>query len=175
MAAEVDQLCGPKHQPHGGDLFRAGNSSGRVLVDGEREEVIRPRVRERQKKGSTSEVTLASYESASNPEELQDSIVLALMTGVSTREISDVKPRSPSVSKSNVSRLWQSVGHKFVDQLRGQSLLEQDWTVLMLEQKRCQEPFSQIPVLASCAVAASAQPRFAAGLAGLEGRQPQGK
>jgi len=133
MASEVDQLCGPKHQPTGGDLFRAGNSSGRVLVDGEREEVVRPRVRERQQSGSTSEVTLASYESASNPEDLQDSIVSALMAGVSTREITDVKPRSPSVSKSNVSRLWQSVGHKFVDQLRGESLSERDWTVLMLD------------------------------------------
>jgi transposase-like protein len=133
MASEVDELCGPKHQPAGGELFRAGSSSGRVLVDGDREEVMRPRVRKQQPDGSTSEVSLASYESASHPEELQASIVLALMAGVSTREISDVKPRSPSVSKSNVSRLWQSVGHKFVDQLRGESLSEEDWTVLMLD------------------------------------------
>jgi len=81
----------------------------------------------------TSEVTLASYESASNPEELQVSIVSALIAGVSIREISDVKPRSPSVSKSNVSRLWQSAGQKFVEQLRSQSLSEQDWTVLVLD------------------------------------------
>ena len=133
MASEVDELCGPKHQPTGGELFRAGNSSGRVLVDGEGEEVLRPRVRKRHQSGSTSEVTLASYASASNPEELQASIVLALMAGVSTREITDVKPRSPGVGKSNVSRLWQSVGHKFVDQLRGESLAEQDWVAVMLD------------------------------------------
>jgi len=133
MASEVDELCGPKHQPNGGELFRSGSSSGRVLVDGEREEVVRPRVRERQQSGSTSEVTLASYESASHPEELQSSILSALMAGVSTREIAEVKPRSPSVSKSNVSRLWQSAGQKFVEQLRSPSLSEQDWTVLMLD------------------------------------------
>ena len=133
MAAEVDHLCGPKHQPNESALFRAGNSSGRVLVDGEREEVVRPRVRQEQASGSTTEVTLASYQSASNPEELQASIVLALMAGVSTREIEQVKPHSPSVSKSNVSRLWQSAGHKFVDQLRAPSLAEQDWAVLMLD------------------------------------------
>jgi len=133
MASEVDQLCGPKHQPTGGELFRAGSSTGRVLVDGDREEVVRPRVRERQEGGSTSEVTLASYESASNPEALQASIVSALMAGVSTREIVDVKPGSPSVSKSNVSRLWQSAGQKFVEQLRSPSLAEQDWAVLMLD------------------------------------------
>jgi putative transposase len=133
MAAEVDQLCGPKHQPNGSDPFRAGSSIGRVLVDGEREEVVRPRVRQQQASGSTTEVPLASYQSASNPEELQASIVSALMAGVSTREIEQVKPRSPSVSKSNVSRLWQSVGHKFVGQLRAPSLSEQDWAVLMLD------------------------------------------
>ena len=133
MAAEVDHLCGPKHQPNESALFRAGNSSGRVLVDGEREEVVRPRVRQEQASSSTTEVTLASYQSASNPEELQASIVLALMAGVSTREIEQVKPHSPSVSKSNVSRLWQSAGHKFVDQLRAPSLSEQDWAVLMLD------------------------------------------
>jgi putative transposase len=133
LAAEVDQLCGPKHQPNDSELFRAGSSSGRVLVDGEREEVVRPRVRQEQPNGSTTEVPLASYQSASNPEELQSSIVSALMAGVSTREIKQVKPHSPSVSKSNVSRLWQSVGHKFVDQLRAPSLCEQDWAVLMLD------------------------------------------
>jgi len=38
-----------------------------------------------------------------------------------------------TVGKSNVSRLWQSVGHKFVDQLRGESLAEQDWVAVMLD------------------------------------------
>ena len=133
MASEVDELCGPKHQPNSGNRFRVVSSSGRVLVDGEREEVTRPRVRKRKESGSTSEVTLASYASASNPEELQASIVLALMAGVSTREITEVKPRNPDVGKSNVSRLWQSVGHKFVDQLRGESLAEQDWVAVMLD------------------------------------------
>ncbi|NOY42724.1 MAG: hypothetical protein GXP26_12925 [Planctomycetes bacterium] len=133
MASEVEHLCGPKHQPTGSELYRAGSSSGRVLVDGQREEVVRPRVRQQQADGSTSEVALTSYESASSPEELQASILSALMAGVSTREISDVKPHSPGVGRSNVSRLWQSAGQKFVEQLRSQSLSEQDWTVLMLD------------------------------------------
>ncbi|MEO2047808.1 MAG: IS256 family transposase, partial [Pirellulales bacterium] len=53
MAAEVEHLCGPKHQPNDSVLYRAGNSLGRVLVDGEREEVMRPRVRQQQPNGST--------------------------------------------------------------------------------------------------------------------------
>ena len=45
MASEVNELCGPKHQPSSSQYVRSGSSSGRVLVDGERESVVRPRVR----------------------------------------------------------------------------------------------------------------------------------
>ena len=41
MAAEVNELCGPKHKPSVSDHFRAGSSSGRVLLDGA---IICPRV-----------------------------------------------------------------------------------------------------------------------------------
>jgi putative transposase len=37
------------------------------------------------------------------------------------------------VSKSNVSRHWKSVGHKFVEQLRDVDLSEKDWVILMLD------------------------------------------
>jgi putative transposase len=41
MAAEVTALCGPKHSPTDGDLFRSGSSSGRVIFEGQREDVVR--------------------------------------------------------------------------------------------------------------------------------------
>ncbi len=44
MAEEVTELCGSKHQPTGGGVFRAGSSTGRVLYEGERAEITRPRV-----------------------------------------------------------------------------------------------------------------------------------
>lgn len=134
MAEEVTQLCGPKHQPTGGDTFRSGSSAGRVIYEGQREEIVRPRVRRRNEDGSTSEVPLASYQAASCPEQLHASIIDALIAGVSTRDISQVHPESsPGVKKSNVSRLWQSVGHQFVDELRGKDLSEKDWAILMLD------------------------------------------
>jgi len=133
MAEEVTALCGAKHHPAGGEYFRSGSSSGRVLVDGEREEIVRPRVRRRRQGGETSEIKLETYQAASCPRELQQSIVTALVAGVSTREVARVQPRSPGVGKSNVSRLWQSVGHKFVDELRGKELTTKDWAVLMLD------------------------------------------
>ncbi len=133
MAAEVNELCGPKHHPVESDHFRAGSSSGRVLFEGEREEVVRPRVRKQNGDGSSEEVVLATYQAAGDPTQLQASIVNALMHGVSTRNVKKMKPNSPGVGKSNVSRHWQSVGHKFVEELRGRDFTEENWVVLMLD------------------------------------------
>ncbi len=133
MAAEVSELCGPKHHPVESDHFRAGSSSGRVLFEGEREEVVRPRVRKQNGDGSSEEVVLATYQAAGDPTQLQASIVNALMHGVSTRDVKKMKPNSPGVGKSNVSRHWQSVGHKFVEGLRERDLSQENWVVLMLD------------------------------------------
>ncbi len=133
MASEVNELCGPKHHPAESDHFRAGTSSGRVLFEGEREDVIRPRVRKRNADGSSREVVLDTYQAAGNPHQLQESIVTALMHGVSTRDVKKVKPNSPGVGRSNVSRHWKSVGHKFVEELRSRDLSQENWVVLMLD------------------------------------------
>ena len=135
MAEEVTELCGAKHRPSDdGDGFRSGSSPGRVIYEGRREEIQRPRVRQRTDDGSTCEVPLATYQAASCPEQLRDSIVSALVAGVSTRDVAGVVPdNAPGVGKSNVSRHWQSVGHKFVDELRGKELSEKDWVILRLD------------------------------------------
>jgi transposase-like protein len=90
-------------------------------------------VRKRIDESKSEEVVLATYEAARDPSQLQDSIVTALMHGVSTRDVQKIKPKSPGVGKSNVSRHWQSVGHKFVDELRGRDLSAENWAVLMLD------------------------------------------
>ena len=133
MAAEVDELCGAKHQPSDSDHFRAGSSPGRVVVEGERESVVRPRVRKRSSDGGSEEAVLTTYQAARDPSQLQDSIVTALMHGVSTRDVGKIKPNSSGVGRSNVSRLWQSVGFKFVDELRGRDFSQQNWVALMLD------------------------------------------
>ena len=133
MASEVSELCGPKHHPEQGEHFRAGTSPGRVLVDGEREELVRPRVRRVDSSGTSHEVRLATYRAACDPEQLAASIVQALSSGVSTRELKNVKPKSPGVSRSNVSRHWQEVGHQFVEALRSKDLSSENWVVLMLD------------------------------------------
>jgi len=133
MAEEVTHLCGPKHAPAAGSKYRAGSSPGRVLVGGEREEVSRPRVRERTSDGKSREVTLASYVAASDPGELQSQVIQALMSGVSTREMSKVKPNSPGVGRSQVSRLWEEAGRRRVDELRSRDLSATPWCAMMLD------------------------------------------
>lgn len=105
MAAEVTELCGPKHHPSSSDHYRAGSASGLVLVEGEREDITRPRVRRRTSDGSHCEVELASYQAAKDPQQLQEQIVQAIVSGVSSRAIEEIKPKSPGVKRSNVSRL----------------------------------------------------------------------
>jgi putative transposase len=132
MAAEVSELCGPKHHPNESGNLRAGSSPGRVLVDGDRVEVVRPRVR-RVDTGSGQEVPLSTYQAACDPSQLTASIIQALSSGVSTREMENIKPNSPGVKRSNVSRHWQQVGHQFVDKLRKKDLSNPHWVALMLD------------------------------------------
>lgn len=134
MAEEVTALCGSKHHPAEVDCYRAGSSSGRVIYEGEREEVVRPRVRQRLEDGKSSEVQLETYRAASDPSQLKASIMNALIAGVSTRSIADVQSdKAPGVSKSNVSRYWKTVGDRFVKELRGVDLSTTNWLVLMLD------------------------------------------
>ena len=72
MAAEVTELCGPKHAPASSDHHRAGSASGRVLLEGEQEDIDRPRVRHMI---SSKEVELASYRAAKDLQQLQAQIV----------------------------------------------------------------------------------------------------
>ncbi len=60
VAAEVSELCGPKHDPASSEHYRAATSPGRVLYEGEREEVVRPRVRSKAADGTSQEVELAT-------------------------------------------------------------------------------------------------------------------
>ena len=117
-AAEVTELCGPKHAPLGSDHYRAGTSPGRVLYEGEREQVVRPRVRSKSEDSTSQEVELASYRIAKDSEQLQSQIVQtqivqAIVPGASTRDLEAIKPSSPGVKRSKrlttVARSGQQV------------------------------------------------------------------
>ena len=132
MAAEVEELCGPKHRPGGDEYRRAGSSPGVVLGEGRREEIVRPRVRRRSGEKAV-EVRLATYSSAQEPGELEAMLVRAVASGVSGREMERVHPESPRTSKSSVSRLWIKEGKRFLEELRTRDVASKDWLVLVLD------------------------------------------
>jgi putative transposase len=103
MAEEVAMLCGPKQQPAGGEYFRSGSSPGRIRIGGQRESLIRPRVRCRTSGGTTEEVSLSTYEGASNPGQLEASILAVLKAGVSSREVAYIAGDSHGTSRASDS------------------------------------------------------------------------
>jgi len=134
MAGEVAELCGRKYQPTDDNPYRrAGSAEGQVVIEGRSEKVRRPRVRKTTEKGSTEEVRLRTYESAQQRDELHAMMLRALTAGVSGREMADVHPESPGVSKSSVSRLWKEAGTKQIEELRGKDIASRDWLVMMLD------------------------------------------
>lgn len=134
MAAEVAQLCGDKYHPKAeATCRRSGSAPGYVVWEGNREDVKRPRVRCGKGDGSTEEVHLQTYESARQLDQLHEMVLRALSAGVSGRELSDVHPESPNVSKSSVSRLWTEAGTKLVNELRTRDIASRDWLALMLD------------------------------------------
>lgn len=134
MAAEVEELTGPKYHPTGDrEHRRAGSAEGHVLYEGREETVKRPRVRRVNPDGSTQEVQLATYLAAQEPSELEAAIVRAMAAGTSSREVSAVYPESPKTSRANVSRLWATVGAANVLDFRARDIASPDWLVLMLD------------------------------------------
>ena len=82
MAEEVEGLCGPRYRPDGASqVHRAGSERGSVYLDGDKEEIRRPRVRHR----SDGEVTLESYRAAASQEGLFEKIVGLVGEGMSQR------------------------------------------------------------------------------------------
>ncbi len=134
MATEVSELCGIKYHPdEQAEHQRAGSADGFVVWEGKREDVRRPRVRRNTEDGSTEEVRLETYGAARQRDELHAMVFRALGAGVSSREVSKVHPKSPAVSKSSVSRLWQQAGAKQVEELRSHDIASPDWLVMMLD------------------------------------------
>lgn len=134
LAAEVEELAGPKYHPTDDRVYRrAGSADGQVLCEGRRETIKRPRVRRVNKDGSTKEVPLETYQAAQEPSELQAAVIRALVAGASSREVSAVYPESPKTSRSNVSRLWVKAGAAEVTSFRSRGIASQDWLVMMLD------------------------------------------
>ena len=135
MAEEVRQICGERYRREAGSpRYRAGSSPGYILHDGRRMEVTRPRVRDRQVEGATTEVRLATYETAQDPAALKADLLEALRCGVSSREQKRLRgDRTPGTSRSEVSRLWVAEGKRLLGEFRSRTIQRDDWLALLLD------------------------------------------
>lgn len=131
---EVSALCGPKHQPETDGVHRrAGSAQSSIYLDGKKESLKKPRVRE--KRGPKSfEVELKTWKVAQNPKEWEEAMKRAILCGVSCREMSELTPEKlRGMSKSNVSRLWQRKAANIAEEMQQKSLGDIDLVVLMLD------------------------------------------
>lgn len=128
MAEEVEALCGPRYRPDGSsDYRRAGSERGSVYLDGDKEEVRRPRVRHQ----SGGEVPLESYRAASSQEGLFEQIVGLVGEGMSQRGVE--RASKGTISKSAVSRMWEDKSREQLALVRERPLDQIEWLSVMID------------------------------------------
>ena len=104
-----------------------GTSPDRVLYKGEREEVVRPRVRSQSNDGASHEFVVEGYRFAIDPEHVKSQLGQAIEGSVRTHSVEEIKPSSFGAKQSNLSRMCQEAGNKFVEKLRGKELTSTTW------------------------------------------------
>jgi transposase-like protein len=128
MAAEVDQLCGPKYRPDTTSEFRrAGSEPGRVFVNGGKQKVTRPRVRTH----DGQEVTLETYRAASDQKGLFDTVVEAVAAGLPVRGVE--RCHGGAVKRTQASQMWIEESRAQLDTLRSRNLVAEDWLALWID------------------------------------------
>jgi len=106
LEEEVASLCGPKYQPASDSpCCRAGSEKGSAYINGEREEITRPRVRHE----DDGEVVLNTYRAARSQRNLFADVTSAMLEGMSRTSRLEAARANPlsapfwSVSKSGES------------------------------------------------------------------------
>jgi len=134
MAQEVTDLCGPAYHPRPGAVHRrAGSAEGKIVVEGEAEDVRRPRMRQRTASGKEAEAMPRSYIAAQDCGAVHEALLRAVAAGVSTRGVKRVFPAAPATSSSSVSRLWVEEGRKLFAAFRERGLAGEAWFALMVD------------------------------------------
>jgi transposase-like protein len=146
----VAEFCGALHRPDAeASCYRAGSAPGFFRVEGRRERIKRPRVRQRQADGSSAEQHLATYALAHDPATLQRHIVELLMSGTSTRDVGRIGTTG-GMSRSHASRFWQEASAEFLDAFRSRPIDRDDWLVLMLDGVHFSKDITAVVAMGIC-------------------------
>jgi putative transposase len=128
MEEEVNQLCGAKYSRQNPESAcrRAGSEKGIAYINGTREDVIRPRVRD-----GEGEVKLTSYETARDQSLLFDQVVEAVAAGMPVRGVEDC--HGGAVKRTQASQMWVQRSAEVFEEFRSRSLAGEDWLALQLD------------------------------------------
>ena len=130
MKAEVVALCGPHYHPAPEAAHRrAGSASGQFRLNGAEARFARPRVRRKQGR----EVWLKTYAAVRDADQVQEEILRAVTSGVSTRDVRRVHPNGRGFSASEVSRHWAEGSLRYLEMLRGRDLRAEPLAILILD------------------------------------------
>lgn len=134
VESEVRELCGESYHPgEEAACYRAGSAPSSVYIDNKREELKRPRVR-RGTGSDSEEVSLKIWKLARDPEEWEQAMMRAILCGVSTRKVSQMRESEVrGESRSSLSRLWQSKAAGLVEEMQERDLSGINLLVLMLD------------------------------------------
>ena len=125
---EVESLCGPKYSRENQSAYRrAGSEKGIAYINGTKEEILRPRVRH----DDEGEVTLDTYQAASNQRNLFEDVASAMLEGLSSRSVE--RHTNKAVSKSAASRAWVEKSQEQLEKLRGRDLSQFDFLVIQID------------------------------------------
>jgi putative transposase len=132
MKAEVDSLCGKFYQRgKSGQYYRSGSTEAMIYTGHEWHRQRCPRVRRRLANGKSSEYHLNTLMLAKDPEEWKESLMNAIMNGVSYRNVSNVTDRN--ISKGTLSKLWEEKASKLVMEMQNESLSDYDMLAIMMD------------------------------------------
>jgi transposase-like protein len=132
MEEEVNSLCGGHYKPTESKYSRAGSEVGSVYLNGEKESIRRPRVRD-----DEGEVKLEVYGAASTQRNLFTEVVSYMEQGLSQRGAARVN--SGVLSKSSASRMWLEKSLAQLDHIRTRDLKKYDFIALMIDGIRLAE------------------------------------
>lgn len=132
LEEEVRALCGAEYSRKGeGQCYRGGSDRTRIIIDGGKFSIKRPRVR-----NETGEVQLDMLDKLQHQDLLDEKMKRAMISGVSSRQYHEVVQGYSdklSVSKSSVSRAFTRASQKDLDAINGSELSEYSFVALMLD------------------------------------------
>ena len=127
MTGEVDALCGPKYsRDHQSDHHRAGSEKGHAFINGTKEDITRPRVR-----NAEGEVALSTYQIAKDRNLIFEQVVEAIAAGMPVRGSEDC--HGGAIKRTQASEMWVRKSAEYVEQLRTRNLDSGDWLAMQID------------------------------------------